>query len=591
MTTIRTVLLTLWKKVRSVRLTLGKKLFSGFLIVIILTSAVGAIGINNMQQMQNKTTEISGQWLPGVESINNISFLAERAHSLHILQLQVADPSAKQSAATQALAAVNNVDEQLKVYSAMIRDEQEQRNYDAFKAQWDKYKSFQPAFAALSADVDLLKGSGAKSAEVTKLLTESEKVFNGLHTYLDALVKIKHEGAVQASADSAAIFVSVRSLMLYGLLASAAAGLLLSLFITRSIARPVRIVRRALLEIATGRLHETDIVVKSNDEIGELVSSLNRMKANLRQMLSGIQQAAATVTASSDALFASSAETSQASYQVAEEMQKLAAGADTQVRISSETNEAMEQMSSGVQRIAETSSDVSEVSQIAYREARQGEVSLLTLADHMTDMSGVVQRTDDTIRKLEAESQEIEQIVQFIREIASQTSLLSLNASIEAARAGELGRGFAVVAGEVKKLSEQSAEASERIATRIAKMKKNTLSAVTSMDECLLGVMRNKEVVQAARESFQRIVASVEQVSDKIQEVAAAAQQMAAGTEEIAASAADNSSVARSSALYAQNAAETAQQQLLSIEQIAAAAATLKDTAHQLAEEAKKFDL
>jgi len=400
---------------------------------------------------------------------------------------------------------------------------------------------------------------------------------------------LKHEGAAAASTSSADIYHRGQMNMVYVLAAAVLLGIMLASWITYNISKPVRMVSRSLQEVSQGNLHDTDIKVRNRDEIGELVASLKSMKTNVRQILEQIHQASAHVADSSQSLLAHSELSSLASNQVVEVMHKVAAGAEIQVNSYSDTQTAMTEMATGVQRIAETSSEVADISTEAFREAKQGEQDLQMLIASMTGMADIVHRAHEVIQHLESQSQEIGDMIGMIGGIAKQTNLLALNAAIEAARAGEAGRGFHVVAGEVRKLSEQSAQFASRITEMIALMLGNTGTAVQTMEDCLQAVDEAKAIVHTAEASFQRIFEVTGKVAECIQEVAAGAQQMAATSEEVAASVAETNAHAQNSYHYAQHVAETAEQQLSSQHGITDSASSLNIIAEELNAAVGKF--
>jgi methyl-accepting chemotaxis protein len=141
---------------------------------------------------------------------------------------------------------------------------------------------------------------------------------------------------------------------------------------------------------------------------------------------------------------------------------------------------------------------------------------------------GDAERTNATVQVLSTGAEKIGEVVKLIHSIAAQTNLLALNATIEAARAGESGRGFAVVASEVKALANQTANATEEIATQVSAMQSSTSEAVLSIG----GI---SETIAQMSEITTSIAASVQQQGEATREIARNIQSAAAGSSEISA--------------------------------------------------------
>jgi methyl-accepting chemotaxis protein len=141
---------------------------------------------------------------------------------------------------------------------------------------------------------------------------------------------------------------------------------------------------------------------------------------------------------------------------------------------------------------------------------------------------GDAERTNATVRVLSTGAEKIGEVVKLIHSIAAQTNLLALNATIEAARAGESGRGFAVVASEVKALANQTAKATEEIATQVSAMQSSTSEAVLSIGGITETIAQMSEITTS-------IAASVQQQGEATREIARNIQSAAAGSNEISA--------------------------------------------------------
>lgn len=135
-------------------------------------------------------------------------------------------------------------------------------------------------------------------------------------------------------------------------------------------------------------------------------------------------------------------------------------------------------------------------------------------------------RTEAISRNLAQHAVEIASIVTLIREIAGRTNLLALNATIEAARAGDAGRGFAIVAQEVKSLANQTAQATDHIATKVAKVQTSADAAVTANVSIRAGVDRVTKVAENLRVAFAEQSAKVNSITAAIDDVAIRAKSM-----------------------------------------------------------------
>jgi methyl-accepting chemotaxis protein len=359
--------------------------------------------------------------------------------------------------------------------------------------------------------------------------------------------------------------------------------------------------RRVALRIAGGDV-EQDVHVDSADELGqlaqgcaEMVASLReladgfdrvshgdlsvdveprsardrlgvsflRMTAGLRELVGEVAQSASAVSTSSQQMASTSEDAGRAVGEIASALGDVTRGAERQVRMVESTKCAAQETSAAAdaaRRVAEEGAAASVEASTAMAQVRETSGQVAAAIGSLADKSG-----------------EIGGIVSTITGIAEQTNLLALNAAIEAARAGDAGRGFAVVAEEVRKLAEESQRAAGSIAALIEQIQAETASTVAIVEG---GARRAKETaatVDAAHESFERIVEQVRAVATRIEQIATATNEVAA--------------VAEQSSASAEQVSASTEQTSASTQQIAASAQELARTAEQLEQLVGRFRL
>ncbi|WP_172892131.1 methyl-accepting chemotaxis protein [Jatrophihabitans sp. GAS493] len=265
--------------------------------------------------------------------------------------------------------------------------------------------------------------------------------------------------ADQAAADST--YHSSITMTLVAIILGAILLVVAGFLISKSILVPLRRAVAVLAQMAR-RDYTGEVEVTSHDELGELSEAVNTAVSDVRNVLTTVaghsQQLAGSahslteiaeqLTGSSEQTSGQAGHVSQALNQVDDNVQMMA-GAATE-------------MDASVQEISRSATEASGVAQAAVRTA---------------------QSTTTTIAELGASSEEVGTVLKLIQTIAGQTNLLALNATIEAARAGEAGKGFAVVATEVKQLAQETARATSDISTLVDTIQSGTTAAVSAIGE------------------------------------------------------------------------------------------------------------
>ncbi len=382
------------------------------------------------------------------------------------------------------------------------------------------------------------------------------------------------------------MWVSVLVVVIVLIIAAAIVHLL-----AKRIAAPIQKLRGFANRIADGDLSNTDANIQSNDEIGELAESFTIMAKNLRSLIKHVTSSAQQVSKSADHLTANSEQSAQAANQVAGAITDVAQGAEQQLNTVKETAAVVQKMTDNIQQVAGNANHVADKSGQTASMANEGGMSADKAVTQMAKVEQAVNSSAQVVARLGDRSKEIGQIVDTIAGIAGQTNLLALNAAIEAARAGEQGRGFAVVAEEVRKLAEQSQEATGKIANLIGEIQGDTSKAVDAMNDGTSEVRLGTEAVDIAGKAFRAIVVQITQVSDEIKEISAAIQQMVSGSEQIVLSMKEIDELSKKAAGEAQTVSAATEEQSASMEEIAVSSQQLATMAQELQAEVGKFHL
>jgi methyl-accepting chemotaxis protein len=320
-------------------------------------------------------------------------------------------------------------------------------------------------------------------------------------------------------------------------LASIIVGGAISVFTTRRITKPVSSVVAAMHRILAGDLSGDDIVITTDDELGDMGRSANGMQQSLREMIGDVGESAERIAAAGEELSATATEHAHGAASQKDQTHQVAA--------------AMHEMSSTVTQVAENSIKASEASRKAADTARHGGEIVEDALAKMRAIADSVGQTAKKVQELGKSSNQIGEIIGVIDDIADQTNLLALNAAIEAARAGEQGRGFAVVADEVRKLAERTSKATKEITAMIQNIQAETLSAVEAMQTGTQQVQLGVESTTRAGTSLHEIIKTSEQVGEMILLIATAATEQSSATDEI------NSSIEQIAKITEESAAGT----------------------------------
>jgi methyl-accepting chemotaxis protein len=365
---------------------------------------------------------------------------------------------------------------------------------------------------------------------------------------------------------------------------SMAIAMILSWTLTRSLNRLIVNAEA----IADGDLTR-EVKAASKGEIGRLSLAFERMRVNLSSLIVKVQQTTDHLAEATAQLSSGVDLTTASTEKAVENIQQISVGVSNQLQSTEEIARAVEEMALEIGRIAETAGVVSEAAKSTEKEAVQGNDSIVAAIRKMESIRDAVDRSAEIVQQLGEHSKNINQIIEVMGAITSQTHLLALNASIEAAHAGEQGRGFMVVAGEVRKLADQAKDSADQISEMIKKVQTDTLRAVEAMKLGTQEVASGTEIVLNAGQAFDRILKASVQVADQIVEVSAASEELTASAQQVASSTGELARIAKQSSSQSEMALSFAEEQFATIQDIASFAQTVHNLSQNLVVETRKF--
>lgn len=424
-----------------------------------------------------------------------------------------------------------------------------------------------PEYRSIFANVEELAVTNQDEAATDLLLTQGKPTLKKLTDAVEGLIDLNVNVGNSVSARLQIQTYIIIGVMILVIIAAVLISSKFAKIVARLLSEPISQVHEASLQLVSGDLNIT-VEKMYPDEIGDMADSfrnaadtikayiddLNRglgevangnfniaPEADFRGDFSALKDALQTIIVSlSDTLrkiHESSESVSLGATQMAESAQTLAEGATDQAA-------SVEELTATIQNITNAVVNTSDKANKSHQDAMEFEIEAGKSNEDIRELTAAMRRINDT-------SKQIANIIAEIEDIASQTNLLSLNASIEAARAGEAGKGFAVVADQIGKLAADSATA----AVNTRKLIENSIheieigNEITEKTTSAIEVVINgiKTLAQSTREisdlsetqadSMKQLEMGVEQIAEVIQNNSAAAQQTSATSEELSAQA------------------------------------------------------
>jgi methyl-accepting chemotaxis protein len=533
-------------------LKIAQKLTVSFVIVIILSLVVGAVGIFGMTDISRLSSEMYNENLLAIRAMGNLTkeFGDQRVEMRNVFLYQ--DDSARVTASINSVReSEKRADEYFAAYEESIRSVSDETEYYAFKELWyGDYLKMKNDMWALANNGDFDGAYSVFTSVGSVVLTPLQ---NGLYN-----CKAQNEVWASEANDETDFTSNLMTIIAVSVLVLAiAVSVFLIFYISKLIAKPISKMAAAAHSISLGDTG-VSVTADSKDEVGMLAKDFNTMIQGIQEQVRVVQEIAAgnltvkaTMRSERDTMGKALIQTigqlnemfgeiNTASEQVNSGGMQVSGAAQALSQGATEQASAVEELSASIQEISDQVRDNSDNAVKANELVNETSNEVMRGNEHMNNML-------NAMTEINTASSEISKIIKVIDDIAFQTNILALNAAVEAARAGSAGKGFAVVAEEVRNLASKSADAAKHTTALIegsvssvekgAAIAQDTARSLESVAEKTKEVQELVNSIAKASseqaEGIRQINTGVDQISQVVQTNSATAQESAAASEEL----------------------------------------------------------
>lgn len=556
------------------KMTIGIKLCIGFVTLLLMITIIGWMGISNMGKVNLIFEDMAMDEFPSMQQALTVQSLVNENYSLLLEHISSTDVSEMEKIEGEFDENSHNISALLAQYEKNISDPDEQEVFEDLGTKREH-------FLTLKKEIMVYSKQGKKQ-QVIQLMDELHAAILGFKESNEQLVDFNRDSVQEKETVVRQVYYSGIRNNLILLVVAILIGGATAFYLTRLISSSLKQVSLAMKRVANGDLTVEEIKVKSKDEIGTVVLSLNQMVKDLATTIGSVQDSSTQVAAQSEELSASAEQSTQAAETIAQISLESAKGAERQLQTVTDVTSSIEEMSLGIQQIARESEEMLAIAENASTLVKKGANTVQVVTSQMKEIHQSVDETTHIIMSLGERSNEIGRATDLITDLSNQTNLLALNAAIEAARAGEQGKGFAVVAAEVRKLAEESKRSAEQIALIVESIQHETNRSILSMNEGNNKVKQGLTYTEEVNGTFTQIKDTVSGVSKKVEGVSAAIEQISAVSNELVLSVEQVQQVAVNAQKSGQKSSASTEEQLAAMEEISSSAQHLSHLAENL---------
>ena len=519
------------------------------LVIAGIAAIIGAFLLNS------QASNLGNNWMNAVELAEEMNYLTSdyRMRQFGHIVAETEDLYVEyENLLSEIEARIKEVE---KEYAATVSNGEDKKLYDEAIALWKEY-------VEETKEVTQLSRSGNTEAANALMLGEAKKSFEEFQVVYDQLVKYNQQGSEQAVIQANIIFGIVLVLVVVVIVISILIGFRISKIVTGNIVEPTMQLVEAAAGLRRGDLKAACVLTyEAEDEIADLVKNtresmeviggyieeiseilieiakgdLTKNRNDVTEFLGDFASVKASLVRILKDFNSTLTEIGNTSAKVASGSGEIAHAASALAEGTTDEASALEELTATVETVSNMASDSAKNAAEAYATISGAVIQAEAGREQMDILK-------DEMSKITAISQEIANIITAIEDIASQTNLLSLNASIEAARAGEAGRGFAVVADQIGKLASDSAASAvstrqliEKTLQEIERGNESTVKTYEAFEQIISDMKVFASLAKGSKENADGQAEALEQISEGIEQISGVVQNTAASAEESAA--------------------------------------------------------
>lgn len=367
-------------------------------------------------------------------------------------------------------------------------------------------------------------------------------------------------------------------------------SLVLGMIIAQGMGRTISSMLTQMKKVSAGDM-TVKIRVRRKDEFAVLATGITDMIEHTKDLIEQVEGVSTELTSISEKVIRSSEEFLNSSRGIETSVGEIEVGTMDQAKHSVDCLAEMDKLSKRIEIVSENTQKISEIATDTENSIQSGMGTMKILNEKSYSTAEITNVVIESIENLETQSKSIGKIVNAINEIASETNLLSLNASIEAARAGEAGRGFSVVASEIRKLADQSMESANEIQKIIEEIVQTTQHAVEIAKEADGIVQEQQTAVDDTTDAFRTMKEQVGLLTQQLESILTGVEEMDKTRSATLSAIEEISAVSEQTAASTASVSEMVTQQLEGVEQLSHNSERLSASAEELEKSIGQFTI